>query len=442
MKLTILFVSMALGFSASVSAGTLQETVDTAIKTNPDVLGATSTRNAVAEEIKQARAGYFPTADLGLGTGWEESNNPLTRGLGKDHESLNRNEASLNIRQMLFDGMETKSEVARQTSREEASGFTLYSAAENTGLEAAREHLNVLERQKIVGLAEDNLEAHQKTHDQIKLRSERGVNRKADVQQSLGRLALAETNLLSEKGNLIDAETTYLRVVNVMPASLVDPESPQSLLPGSLEEAISTGIDNHPTLKSANSDIDAANAQHDVTESPFWPRVDFELGTRNDNDIGGLEGTNESLQAMLRLRYNLLNGGADKARRQETAYLINQATEVRNNTHRQVEQSVRLSWNAYETVTKQLQYLQQHVDSSEKARDAYRQQFSIGQRTLLDLLDSENEVFTARIALVEGQYDQVFAIYRVLNSTGGLMTSLGVSLPDAEQTQLSENTTE
>jgi len=126
----------------------------------------------------------------------------------------------------------------------------------------------------------------------------------------------------------------------------------------------------------------------------------------------------------------LLNGGKDKARREETAFLINQAAEIRNNTHRQVEQSVRLSWNALETVNSQMNFFQLHVDSSENSRNAYQQQFSLGQRTLLDLLDSENEVFVARQALVNAQYDQLFAFYRVLNSTGSLLESLHVALPE------------
>ncbi|MED5510020.1 MAG: TolC family protein, partial [Pseudomonadota bacterium] len=137
---------------------------------------------------------------------------------------------------------------------------------------------------------------------------------------------------------------------------------------------------------------------------------------------------------MLRLRYNLYNGGRDSARREETAFLINQAAEIRNNTHRQVEESVRLSWNAWQTLNAQMPAREQHVQSSEKARDAYQQQFSLGQRTLLDLLDSENEVFRARTALVNTKYDELYAMYRILNSMGMLLQGLNVELPEAATT--------
>jgi len=416
--------------STSSWATTLQETVDVTIKTNPDVLAASNERNAVSKEIRQARAGYLPTVDLALGTGYESTDSPSTRAISHENVHMNRNEASLNLRQMLFDGMQTKNEVLRHTARTNSRAYSVFGAAENTGLEAVEAYLNVLRRQRLVELTDTNLEAHERTHDQIKLRSERGVGRKADMDQSQGRVALARANQIAEQSNLRDAETNYLRIVGVKSESLSEPESPISLLPETLDEAISIAIENHPTLKSANSDVDSANSQHDTAAAVFYPRVDFELGTTADNNLDGVKGHNNDVTAMFRLRYNLLNGGKDKARREETAYLISQAAEIRNNTFRQVEQSVRLSWNALETVNRQMSYFQLHVDSSENSQSAYQQQFSLGQRTLLDLLDSENEVFVARQALVNAQYDQLFALYRVLNSTGSLLSSLKVALPE------------
>ncbi|MDX1751365.1 MULTISPECIES: TolC family outer membrane protein [unclassified Methylophaga] len=429
-----LFLIPSLLCSSFVQADTLQEAIHTTLKTNPDVLASISERQAVSKEIDQAQAGYFPTIDLGLGTGWESTDNPASRNRGDGEIHLNRDEASLNLRQMLYDGSLTKNEVERQKARTDSRAHSVYSVAENTALEATEAYLNVLRRQKLVELAQTNLESHLRTHDQITLRSERGVGRRADMDQSLGRLALAETNLMAEQSNLRDAETNYLRVVGEAPSSLSQPPSPEPFLPMTVEEAVNIAIQNHPTLRSAQADVASANAQHDVTKAAFLPRVDFELGTRNDHDIDGVRGTDKDVTAMFRLRYNLLNGGKDKARREETAFLINQAAEIRNNTHRQVEQSVRLSWNALETVRRQMSYFEEYAAAAEKTRDAYQQQFNFGQRTLLDLLDSENELFRARIALTNAQYDEIFTMYRVLNSIGLLLESLEIIAPAAATT--------
>ncbi len=425
-------IPLYLGLSAVLSAATLQEAIDITIKTNPDILAASNERNAVSEEIKQARAGYFPTLDLAVGTGYESSDNPTTRA-DKGHRNvhMNRDEASLNLRQMLFDGMATKNEVRRHTARTDSRAYGVFGASENTALEAVDAYLDVLRRQGLVDLASTNLDAHERTHDQITLRSDRGVGRKADMDQSQGRVALAKANLIAEQSNLRDAETNYLRVVGESAESLSDPESPRGFIPETVDEAIGQALGNHPTLKSAESDVESANAQHDTAVSPFYPRIDLELGATANNDLDGVNGHNNDVTAMIRLRYNLFNGGKDKARRQETAHLINQAAEIRNNTHRQVEQSVRLSWNALQTVDNQMNFFELHVQSSEKSRDAYQQQFGLGQRTLLDLLDSENEVFVSRQALVNAQYDQLFAMYRILNSMGALLQSVDVALPEA-----------
>lgn len=421
--------------STSLLATTLEEAVDATIKTNPDVLAASNQRKAVEEEVNQARAGYFPTIDLTVGTGWESSDNPTTRSPGShNNKHMNRDEASINFRQMLFDGMETKNEVRRHTARTDSRAYGVFGTAENIALEAVNAYLNVLRQQDLVGLAETNLEAHERTQERISLRSERGIGRHSDVEQSTGRVALAKANLIAEQSNLRDAETAYLRIVGFPSESLSEPSSPLPLIPDSLDEAINQGLENHPTLKSAQADVESANAQHDTAIAPFYPRVDFELGASADNDLDGVDGHNNDVTAMFRLRYNLLNGGKDNARRLETGYLINQASEIRNNTHRQVEESVRMSWNALQTVTRQMEYFKLHVDSSENSRDAYQQQFALGQRTLLDLLDSENEVFTSRQDLVNAQYDQLYAMYRILNSMGSLLQGLTVALPEAAAT--------
>lgn len=428
----------------SVQAVSLPEAVDATIKTNPDVLSASHERRAVGKEIDQARAGYFPTLDLTLGTGYERTNNPSTRGRLDEGDSVgyNRNEAALNARQMLFDGFETTNEVSRQTARTNSRAYSVYSASENTALEAVEAYLNVLRRQKIVELAQDNLDAHLRVHDQIELRAERGVGREADIQQSQGRLALAETNLMAEQSNLRDAQTSYLRVVGMEPESLEDPQSPMGMLPDSVDEAINAAINNHPELKAASSDVESARFQHQTARAPFFPRFDFEVGVRQDNNIDGVRGSDRDMTAMLRMRYNLFNGGADQARREETAFLINQAAEIRNNTHREVEESTRLSWNALQTVNNQLSYFEQYAESAEKTRDAYRQQFNLGQRTLLDLLDSENELFNARISLTDAQYDRTYAMYRVLNSVGTLLDSLEIAAPEAAEVMANNQSSE
>ena len=427
-------ISALLTFSASVTAQTLPGAVQLTIDENPEIQTAKSERLAVEQEIDQAKSSYFPSVDLNAGYGYERSNNPVTRRGNPDGKKRNvdydRTELSANLRQMLFDGFATHSEVKRHRARTDARAYTVFGQSEITALEAVEAYINVLRRQDLLQLAKENLAIHQQTNDQIALRAERGIGKKADAQQSLGRVALAETNVKSEEGNLYDAETGFQRVIGVLPTQLEPAPDPIDSIPASLDAAIEEAINNHPILKSANSDIESAFAQHDTAASPYYPRVDLEAGYSWNNNLDGIPDKNEDLTAMVRMQWNIFKGGKDTARRNETAYRINQAKNIRDNTYRQVVESMRLSWTAYQTVKNQMIFFKRHSDASIKTNKAYQGQFNIGQRTLLDLLDSANEMFQAKSAYVNSLYDQQFAMYRVLTSKGMLNQFLTVKLPE------------
>ncbi len=427
------FISAGLAISVNVSAQTLEESVQLTIDENPEIQTAKSERLAVEQEIDQAKSSYFPSVDLGAGYGYERSNNPTTRRGNPDGKKRNvdydRTELSASLRQMLFDGFSTPSEVNRHKARTNARAYTVFGQSEITALEAVEAYLNVLRRQNLLQLAKENLAIHERTNDQIALRAESGIGKKADAQQSLGRVALAETNVKSEEGNLFDAETAFQRVIGVLPKDLEPAPDPIDNISENLDAAIEEAIENHPILKSANSDIESAFAQHKTAASPYYPRVDLEAGYSWNNNLDGIPGKNEDLTAMVKMQWNVFKGGKDKARRSETAHLINQAKNIRDNTYRQVVESMRLSWVAYQTVKNQMVFFKRHSDASVKTSKAYQEQFNIGQRSLLDLLDSANEMFQAKSAYVNSLYDQQFAMYRILTSKGTLNQFLDVKLP-------------
>jgi len=331
---------------------------------------------------------------------------------------------------MLFDGFFVKNEVERQTARADAAAYGVLGAAENTALKVVDAYLEVLRRQELAEvLTKDNLVVHQRTFDQIKQRAESGVGRKADMDQVMARLALTQANVMAAESNLREAEITFQRVVGKMPQNLTKPGAPDQAMPMDLKSAIEVAMANHPILKAAMADVEQAQAQHRAARSLHSPRLDLELGYNDNNNISGLSGDNESAIAMLRMRYNLFRGGADEARVGQTASSINEATEISHKTMREVEESIRLSWNAYTTAHERLIPLRLHAEAMDATREAYTKQFSVGQRTLLDMLDAENEHFTARSNYVTGQYIELFGKYRVLASTGKLLESLQVAPP-------------
>ena len=416
------------------SATTVNEAVAQTIKSNPDITRSVFERRARDEEVAQARAGYLPTLDATAGFGIEHSYNPSTRAVpGDAREDLTRREAGLLLRQMVFDGFATKNEVQRQRARVDSEAFRIQGSGEITGLRAVEVFFDVLRRWDLLALTKSNLVEHQKIHEQVKRRSDQGVGRRADLDQVEVRVALAETNVVAATNNLQDAASNYLRVVGQLPKKLERPSADDAKLPASLAQAISIALGHNPTLKSAFVDVNAAKAQHRAAKSPYFPRFDLELASNWNDDLDGVDGIDNDASIMLRMRYNLFRGGGDSARRRQTAHLINEAAEIRNRTCRQVVESVRLSWAARQSLSRQLGSIERQVNFSRRTREAYQKQFEIGRRTLLDVLDSENELFLSNQDLINARIDHEFAGYRILAAMGQLLQSMGAQLPGEAQ---------
>ena len=425
----VLAVSFCAFFATGLQAETLREAVAETINSNPDIQVVKNQRNAVEQEMEQARSAFFPQVDITVGHGWETSDNSTTRANGQGNVNLDRSEAEILIRQLLFDGHQTESEFDRQKARVNSRSYRTFGTSEDIALEAVEAYLDVIRKLNLVELAEQNLDVHQETFDRIQKRGRRGVGRRSDTEQALGRLALAKSSLMSAENNLRDAQVTYEAIVGDKPGELEVPSSLEYLLPASIDEAITFSLDNHPTLKSAESDVDAARSQQKTAKAAFFPRVHLEISGSENNDLDGIPGPNRDGQIMVRGRYNL-KGGKDIARKEEAAYLLNEAKEIRNKTRRQVIESIQLSWNAYQTSKAQQDLFQTHVTASLKARNAYEKQFNLGQRSLLDLLDSTNEYLSARTDYINGEFNVMFSVYRILAGSGKLLWALQVPVPD------------
>ncbi|AOK56552.1 TolC family outer membrane protein [Burkholderia stagnalis] len=426
--LAVLALASALAAASSLAAAqSLQEAVEQAIRTNPEVRATTYNREAADQGLKQARAGYWPRVDVDASIGKEQRDDVETRLLGLNRTTFTHRNANVTLSQMLFDGFAVRSEVARQQARIDSSANRVASTSEDVALRVVGAYLEVLRRRETTAAAEDNLESHRRIHDQIKLRSDRGVGRRADLYQAESRLALAQDNLRTEQSSLKDAEVAYARLVGTAPDALVKPVAPEGALPPTERLALDAALANHPSLAGAEADVAQARARYDGAKAAMWPRLDLELSASHDRD--GVLGPTNDRRVMLRLRYNLFQGGADKARIGEAHAQIREAEEERNRTRLEIQESVSHAYNAYLTARDRMVVLKQYVDSSAATREAYMLQFGIGQRSLLDLLNAENEYYSARIDYIGGQYAEAASAYRVFAGMGQLLDTLHVGRP-------------
>ncbi|UTW45773.1 TolC family outer membrane protein [bacterium SCSIO 12696] len=425
------------GVPASAGTLSLEEAVNIALQSNPEIRTEQREVDARDREVRQALAGYYPTLDLVAAYGFQERDpvvgrNPFTGELpaGRTRNELDRSEVQLNLRQLVFDGFRTQSEHRNQKARLKSAQHRTYSVAEDVSLRVVQAYIDVLNRQQILDVAKESLAFHEDVYQRMEKRFDSGAGSKADLSQISGRLALAKTNLVTASNNLLDSRINFQRVVGRFPeeGELVTPGSYASALSGSVEEAVSRAVNNHPLLKTAEADVEAVSATYKQTKSAFLPSLHIEAQRDWNDNINGVEGRIDDTQVLLRLRYNIFNGQADVARKQQFAYLVEQAREIRNNARRAVEEELRLAWSSREALAQQLPALKTHMEDSLSTRDSYTQQFDLGRRTLLDLLNTENEYIDARIAYQQAWHQVLFSEYRIFRATGDLLGTLGAQL--------------
>jgi outer membrane protein, adhesin transport system len=417
--------------SDAALAATIEDSIQAALKTNPEVGVVAADREAIEQELRQARAEYLPSIDLRGAAGPEYTDSPITRNRvdDDDTETLLRAESQLTLTQMLFDGFATQSEVQRQIARIDSASYRVEEAAEFIALDAVEAHLDVLRNQALVELARENLEQHQGILGQVRQLEDQGAGSIGDVRQAESRLAEAQNSLAVALGNLRDAEAFYLAVVGIPPVDLDEGVPPVVAVPESPDAAAALASVTSPTVQIADADVEVAEAELRGARAGYYPNLDLELGALAGDNLDGLEGRAVSAQALVVLRYNLFRGGADVAREREAFLRIKEAREGLRVAQRDAEREARVAYNALLTARARLEALRQGVEAQRATRDVYAQQFDLGQRGLLDLLDAENELFIDRTNLVTATFTETFAVYRVLAVMGVMLDTLDIDRP-------------
>ncbi|WP_028866012.1 TolC family outer membrane protein [Psychromonas aquimarina] len=441
-KCAVGILCSAVMWPAAVNSQSLEQAVAFSLDTHPELRAAYTRFKVKEKQVEQAEAGYLPTVDLTGGYGYEYTDSPGTRRKGDDNtESMMRRELGVSLNQSLFSGFHTSSEVKRTSYATSAEQWRLHALAEDLALEISKVYVDLIKAEKLVALSEKNLASHEEIYQQIKERTDSGIGSRADLSQINGRLAKAQSNLIAAKNNYLDSKTKFYRVVDQKPDNLVIPYPDSNFLPESREAGLEMALANHPVIKSAGNDIQSSIAQYDAAKSNYYPKVSLQLNANFNDNLDGEDGSgtpdvggeNNDVVAMVRFSYNIFAGGKDEAYAKETAYKMSEAKELNRGVHRQVKEGFILSWDAFEQLNLQKKYIKMHVIASKDTQSDYQQQFKIGQRSLLDLLDTENELFQARRDFLDAEFTEITAQYRIMHSMGLLLTALRVTRPEAWQ---------
>ena len=425
-------------FSQAEVPATLKEIVEKTVTTNPEVQANFHNYKAALQGQKAAKGGYYPHADIISKIGYHEEMTPNT-----GNAQTPDRQTDLVLRQMLFDGFATPSEVSRLGHAARVRYYELQSSMQTTTLDIIKAYIDVQRYRQLIVYAKSNYAVHKQLFDRIEERVQAGVARRVDLEQASGRLALAEANLLTEMTNLQNVTTRFQRLSgDLPPESLPEVSFLTEGLASDANKALEIAYQKNPELLAAIENIEATQQEVRGKRAKYMPRLDLQARKNLNVSSNGRNSTIAGDMVELTATFNLFNGFTDQANIAQASENLNRSFDLRDKACVDTRQTVVIAYNDVVSLTEQLQYRNQHQLSIEKAREAYRKQFDIGQRTLLDLLDTENEYFQAKRTYTNTEQDLYAAYARTYAGEGELLSKLEVvrgDLPDLGQADYNQN---
>ncbi len=422
-----LFLVAGLLLAPPASAHTLSQAIQLAMSQNPEILSAKQGVGVANEQVDQAKSGWLPTVDLAFDLGHEYKDKQ-----GSELTRYAKNIASLTVNQPLYDGGATMAAVERSDQMQQVSSIHLDEIRSTVTLDAIEAWYEVYRLQREIRLTEANIREHEKLYHQTKQKVDAGGADKAELVAVESPWLLAKNALINARGDYKDALANYEKVVGVKPVTeLRDGLAvTEALLPPSVGEALNVLNRNSYILRTAEANLTAARADYKGARSGLLPTLDLELkGGRKENDAGVI-GVDQDYTALLKLNYNLFNGGADESYRREMARTMLDSQEQLALARRNMEEQLHQYWNGLEVSRGLLQTSEQQLAIAHDNFETAKEQFKLGEGDVKAIMAADDALLQARKAVLQDKIDTQLGVYRVLAHLGVLLDHLDV--PEVE----------
>ncbi len=433
---------------ASLAHGeTLQSALVQAYLNNPSLNAQRAAVRATDENVPQALSGYRPKITATI-TGGQQSlssttrvvspnlpanvppNSPATYAIQSGYNTPVSLGAS--ITQTLYNGFKTANQTRQAESQVLAARSILQVTVQTILLNAATAYMNVLRDGAILDLQRRNVEVLQEQLRQTRDRFNVGEVTRTDVAQAESRLASGRSQVLTAEANYKASVATYRQVIGVNPKNLSAGTPVDRYSPHTLPKAISVGTTVHPAVTSAEYGVDVAQLAVKVAEAALMPTFSVTGSyVKNYEVVGSLNSIeNYNASVLGTLSVPIYQGGAEYSLIRQAKESLGQKRLDLDTARNSVRQQIVQSWGQLEAAKANIDATQAQVQAAEIALDGVRQEARVGQRTTLDVLNAQQELVNARVALVTAQRDRVVASYTLLAAVGRLSPSvLGLRVP-------------
>lgn len=427
-KITIIVTGIL--FSASIAIAedsfTIQQSVIDTLKYAPRLEMIKQNREAVGHDLEKSKGRWYPQLDIRAGIGADSYSSEATRGTDKNYDWDRRTEAGAYLTQRLYDGGEASSQIRLDETRLASLEHRVFDNAESLALDAVIANLEVYRQRELLFLAEENAKAHRDILASLKEREKAGAGSIADVKQTQARMAMAQASLEKTHAALQAALSNYQRLTGVLPGKIEMGQYPANQLPATADEIIASSKAANPKINAASTDIKSDEERVNISESSYHPYVYAELSSEYTDGVQAQEEYDVTHAAMLRMNWNLFKGGSDLAAVKAAKARKRQAESDRDDIILAIEDETKITWAQYKSTLNEVKEYTQAVKHNRDTKEIYLEQFGIAKRSLLDVLDSENEVFQSANQLVTSKVNEQIAAYKLLALAGRLNSSLGV----------------
>lgn len=416
----------AVAFCGSPQAETLDEALGLAYQNNPTLLAARAALRAVDESVPIALSGWRPTLSLNGNVSRTRSETQILSGVptagavfGGGTTLRTSQTVVAQVRQPLFRGFETVAGTSQARAQVLAQRARLQSSEAQVLLDAASAYIDVIRDQAVVELQRNNVQVLTRQFEATNDRFNVGEITKTDVAQAQARLEGSKASLIQAESDLARSRAAYENSVGKPPEALTSPDVAKGL-PTGVSEAVDTAIKSNPAFVAADFSAQAAQDGIDVTRADLLPTIDLEAQYQKGWDTVADKSRAETKQARAILTVPIYQAGAEYARLRQSKHTAGQRRLEADQARLDARENSTAAYKAYEATTASIVSLKSQIEASSIALEGVQREAEVGSRTVLDVLDAEQELLNARVNLVRAQRTQLVASYQLLSTMGKL----------------------
>jgi len=413
---------LALAGPTPALADTIEAALVRAYQNNPQLNAQRAQVRSTDENVPQALSGYRPRVALTANGGYQYQDTLSSPGPGNtpiNGPSVPRS-VGVTVTQTLYNGNITGNRTRAAESQVSGSREALRSLDQSVLLQGASIYMDYLRDAATLEVQRSNVRVLEQTLKQTRDRFNVGEVTRTDVAQSEAQLAAGKTQALTAEANLTTTRANFRRIIGNEPTNLAPGSPVDRFLPASLAGAVELGLIEHPNVTAAMFGIDVNFLQVKVAEGALLPTIALQVGATQGNEQSLIQYRSFNASAIAQANWQLYDGGNTYSLiRQSKENLAQQRLNLET-TRDQTRATVVQWWGSLQAGKAQVQSAQAQVTASEIALNGVREEAKAGQRTTLDVLNAQQALVNARVALVTAQHDRVVASYNVLAAIGRL----------------------